>query len=91
MQTSLLNYRIIVEPDRETGTEKPGYTALCPTLGVADDGKTIEEALKNVQGAIKAYVQSLVKDGLSVPVDQPENDLVTTTQIAVDHPVQFAY
>lgn len=91
VQTTVLNYRIIVEPDKQTGTGKPGFTALCPTLGVADDGKTVEEALENVRGAIEAYVQSLVEDKAPVPVDEPERDLVTTTQIAVNYPVQFAF
>lgn len=67
METKVLNYRIIVEPDKETGTNKPGYTALCPTLGVADDGNTIEEALHNVRNAIQAYVDSLIADHLPVP------------------------
>lgn len=67
MQTTVLNYRIIIEPDHQTGTRKAGYTALCPTLGVADDGDTIEEALKNIHGAISAYVESLVADNVPVP------------------------
>ena len=47
MEKQVLNYRIIIEPDKQTGTGKPGFTAYCPTLGVADDGDTIEEALQN--------------------------------------------
>ncbi len=66
METKVLNYRIIIEPDEQTGTGKAGYTGLCPTLGVADDGDTIEEALVNVQQAIKAYVDSLIADELPV-------------------------
>lgn len=89
MKTKVLNYRIIVSPDKQTGTEKPGFTALCPTLGVADDGDTIEEALTNVRGAIKAYVSSLVEDKQAVPVDEPEHDIVTTTQINVSPRLQF--
>ncbi len=83
METTVLNYRIIIEPDEQTGTKKPGFTAFCPTLGVADDGDTIEKAIKNIKGEIKAYVESLIKDKLPVPIDQPEKDLVTTTQINV--------
>lgn len=90
MQTTVLNYRVIVEPDTQTGTEKPGFTALCPTLGVADDGDTVEEALANVKGAIEAYVQSLIDDRLTVPVDQPDRDMVTTTQVKVHGNFQFA-
>ncbi len=90
MQTTILNYRVIVEPDTQTGTDKPGFTALCPTLGVADDGDTVEETLTNIKGAIEAYVQSLIDDRIAVPVDQPERDMVTTTQVEVHGNLQFA-
>jgi predicted RNase H-like HicB family nuclease len=90
MQTKIFNYRIIVTPDIQTGTGKPGYTALCPTLGVADDGDTIEEALANVKGAIEAYVKSLSEDGEEIPIDHPEQDIVTTAQIYAPEHLQFA-
>jgi len=90
MQTKVLNYRIIVSPDTQTGTGKAGYTAFCPTLGVADDGDTIEEALGNVREAIQVYVESLVKDKKVVPVDQPQQDIVATTQIAAPPSLRFA-
>lgn len=81
MKTKVLNYHIIVSPDTQTGTGKAGYTALCPTLGVTDDGDTVEKALFNLKSAIQAYVDSLIEDKEPVPVDQPEHDIVTTTQI----------
>ncbi len=90
MQTKILNYRIVIERDQYTGTNKPCYTAYCPTLGVADDGDTIEEAIKNVRGAIDAYVDSLIEDGQPVPIDKPDRDIVTTTQITVDKPILSA-
>ncbi len=90
MQAKVLNYRIIITPDKQTGTGKAGYTAFCPTLGVADDGDTIDKALANVRGAIEAYVDSLVEDKEPVPVDYPEQDIVTTTQINVPSSFQFA-
>ncbi len=90
MQTKILNYRIIIEPDQYTGTNKPCYTAYCPTLGVADGGDTIEKAIKNVQGAIEAYVESLVEDKLPVPVDNLDGDIVTSTKVQVQGNVQYA-
>lgn len=90
MQTTVLNYRIVIEPDKQTGTGKSWYTAYCPSLGVADDGKTVEEAIKNIRGAIEAYVQSLSADKLPVPVDEPQHDIITTTQILVRGPIEFA-
>ncbi len=83
MLNKTLNYRIIVTPDYETGTNKLGFTAFCPTLGVADDGDTIEQALENVKDAIQSYVWSLVDDKVPVPTDNPQQDIVTTTQISV--------
>ncbi|MDP1723051.1 MAG: type II toxin-antitoxin system HicB family antitoxin [Candidatus Gottesmanbacteria bacterium] len=90
MQTTVLNYRIIVTPDVRTGTNEPGYTALCPTLGVADDGDTIDQALANIKGAIECFVESLIEDGLPVPKDEPEHDVVTTAQVSVRGNIQYA-
>lgn len=89
MQTTVLNYRIVIEPDQFTGTNKPCYTAYCPTLGVADGGDTIEEAIQSVQGAIEAYVDSLVDDGLPVPVDNVDQSLVASAKIEVQGNIQF--
>ena len=90
MRTKALNYRIIVSPDTQTGTGKTGFTALCPTLGVADDGDTIEEALENVRGAIQVYIESLAEDNQPVPVDQPQQDIVTTTQVTAPPSLRLA-
>ncbi len=90
MQTKILNYRVIVTPDKQTGTGKAGFTALCPTLGVADDGNTVEESLTNLKDAIKVYVDSLIEDNEPVPTDQPERDIVTTTQIITSQNFQLA-
>lgn len=90
MQTTILNYRIIINPDVRTGTNEPGFTALCPTLGVADDGDTIDEALENVKAAIECFVESLIEDGLPVPKDEPDQDIITTTRINVRGTIQYA-
>ena len=89
MRTKVLNYRIIVSPDTQTGTGKAGFTALCPTLGVADDGNTVEDALENVKRAIQVYIDSLVEDQKSVPVDQPQQDIITTTQVTAPSSLRF--
>lgn len=90
MQTKILDYQIVISPDEQTGTGKAGYTAFCPTLGVADDGDTIEEAITNITGAIESYVESLIEDKLPVPTDKPEKNLITTTRIHVSEHAQFA-
>ena len=49
-----------------------GYLVVeCPSLpGCVSQGKTREEAIKNIREAIQLYIESLEEDGLPVP---PEN------------------
>jgi predicted RNase H-like HicB family nuclease len=35
-----------------------GYSALCPELGVASQGETIEEAEANLKEAVELYLES---------------------------------
>lgn len=76
-----LNYRIVIEPDKRTGTNKPCFTAYCPTLGLADDGDTIEEALKNIKELIDFHVKSLVSESKEVPSDEVSKDVITSVSI----------
>lgn len=86
MDTNILNYRVIVEPDVRTGTNKPCYSAYCPTLGVADDGDTIDEAIKNIKEAIELYVEAMIEDGKEVPLDKVENSVITSIRIPLTPP-----
>lgn len=83
METKVLNYRIIIEPDRETGTDKPGFTAYCPTLGLADDGDTIEEALKNIKAMVKFHLKCLSEEGADIPSPDNDQGLITSLKIEV--------
>lgn len=82
MKTVVLNYRVIIEPDTETGTNKAGFTAYCPTLGIADDGDTIEEALENIQRMIPFHLESLQAEGQSIPHADNESALLTNIKIS---------
>ena len=84
METKILNYRIIIEPDTETGTEKPGFSASCPTLGIAADGDTIEEALKQIKSLIKFHLKCLAEEGESIP--EPDSIQGLVTNITVKRP-----
>ena len=58
-----MKYRVIVQPDEE-GT----YVAEVPALpGCVSEGATRAEALRNVQEAIEAYLESLKAHGEPVP------------------------
>lgn len=81
MQTHILNYRIIIEPDTETGTEKPGYTASCYTLGIAADGDTIEEVLANIKSLVQFHLKCLAEEGEEIPEPDKMEGFVTTMQV----------
>jgi predicted RNase H-like HicB family nuclease len=64
MQKQILNYRIIIEPEKMG--KRTVYNAYCPTLGLADYGDSIDEALKNIQSLMKFHIECLLKDGTAV-------------------------
>ena len=60
-----MKYTVIIEEGRESG-----YVAYAPALkGCVSQGKTKEEALKNIKEAMEAYVEALLEDGLPVPIE----------------------
>jgi len=59
-------YTVILEYDREIDE----YAALVPSLpGCASQGKTREEALANVQEAIRGHIETLRQLGREVPTE----------------------
>lgn len=52
MQTKVLNYRVIIEPENYSDGSKV-YNAYCPTLSVADYGDSVEEALNSLKDGIE--------------------------------------
>lgn len=91
MQKQVLNYRVIIEPDKRTGTNDPCFTAYCPKLGLADDGDTIEEALSAIQEGIQCYLEALAKDGVEIPAaDNIAQGLVTSTRVTLPEDVKIA-
>lgn len=58
-----MKFRIIIQED-EDGV----FVSECPNLpGCISQGKTREEAIENIQDAIKGYVESLKKHNEPVP------------------------
>ncbi len=87
MQTKLLNYRVIVEPESYPNGDKV-YNAYCPTLGITDYGDTIEEALASLKDGIELAVESLAKEKQEIPSDNLSDQIVTQTQ--VEFPIAFS-
>lgn len=58
-----MKYRILIEQD-----EDGMYVSECPVLpGCISQGKSREEALKNIKEAIQGYLESLKKHNEPIP------------------------
>ena len=54
------------------------WVAECPSLpGCISQGKSKDEAIRNIKEAIVGYVEVLKEDGLPVPEDRQEALVVT--------------
>lgn len=66
MDTHEYSYTVFFEP-----AEEGGYVVTCPALpGMVTEGETLEEARAMAKDAIRAYLESLRKDGLEIPPDK---------------------
>ena len=82
MQKKVLNYRIIIEPEKMG--RKTVYNAYCNTLGLADYGDSIDEAVKNIKSLIKFHIECLLEDGIEVPTENTEEELVASTKVFIE-------
>ena len=90
MQQRILNYRVIIEPYRQKG-KRTVYLAECPTLGVFDWGNSVETVLKSVREGITIHIHNLVKANEEIPIDNIEEEMLTTTQVRIPlHGVRFS-
>ena len=81
MQKQVLNYRIIIEQEKQG--RKTVYNAYCPTLGVVDYGNSIDEVLKSIKDGIELAIECLRDGEKEVPTDNIEGQVVTTTQVKI--------
>jgi len=64
-----------------------GYVVTCPALpGLVTEGYTLAEARRMAQDAIRAYLESLRKDGEPIPVDPKLNSNPVKEKIKVAIP-----
>lgn len=77
-------FTVLFEP-----AEEGGYVVTCPALpGLVTEGDTLQEAREMARDAIRAYLESLQKDGQPIPPDKtikekPVKEKVTVTLGAV--------
>lgn len=79
METKILNYRVIVE--KEPFKKGIVYVAYAPTLGLSDFGKSVEEAVRNLEKEIKLYLETLIELKKPIPSPDGEEYFVTTRKI----------
>jgi antitoxin HicB len=61
-------YTVLFEP-----AEEGGYVVTCPSLpGLVTEGDSLQEARANAAEAIRGYLETLAKDGLPIPPEDPE-------------------
>ena len=81
----IFNYQIIIYPDKTVGSNRFCFTAYCPILEVADSGKTIEEAFKNIKGLIKFHLECLKREKSLMPQNffSDKEEIITTAKVSV--------
>lgn len=82
MQKQVLNYRIIIEPEKMG--RKTAYNAYCPTLGLADYGYSVDETIKNIKSLIKFHIECLIEDGQEVPTENTNEEIITSTKVSIE-------
>lgn len=88
MQTQVLNYRIIIEPEKMG--KKVVYNAACPTLGVFDYGDSIDEVLESIKDGIELAIEYLVEKQEEVPIDNIEEQVVLSTKVRIPLDIRVA-
>ncbi|HYB58280.1 MAG TPA: type II toxin-antitoxin system HicB family antitoxin [Alphaproteobacteria bacterium] len=83
MATHEYRYTVLFEP-----AEEGGYVVTCPALpGLVTEGDTLEEARAMAADAIRGYLESLAKDRLPFPPENPQppaHVLRETVAVAVE-------
>ncbi|MDE2059323.1 MAG: type II toxin-antitoxin system HicB family antitoxin [candidate division NC10 bacterium] len=61
--SSMLQYRVVITRDSETGS----VVAEVPALGIADQGADVPEALANIKAMVAFHVKCLQEEGEPIP------------------------
>ena len=83
MKHQILNYLIIIQPDTRTGTNQQGFSVYCPSLGLADGGDTVEEAIVNMKKMIRFHLECLEQEEEAQIFGDSVESIVTTAQIKI--------
>lgn len=88
MQKKVLNYRVIIEPEKyDDGSTV--YVGYIPSLGISDYGDTIEDVLESIKDGIQLTVESMADEGVEIPIDHIDKQIITTAQISTSKKLNF--
>ena len=90
MKQHIANYTVVIEKEKRTGTQKTCYTAFVPLLGIATEADTVEKAQTEVQLLIQFHIESLVIEGMEIPV-QTKEAFVTKSEVMLPPGANIAY
>lgn len=77
MKTTILSYQVMIKKEGKY------YVAYVPTLGISDFGKSVENALKNVEKAIAVHIEGLIKTGSEIPAPDTSEFYISHSQVSV--------
>jgi antitoxin HicB len=84
MKSLIHTYTVNIEP---ADADEGGFWAQVPALpGCFSQGETYDETLSNIQEAIQAYVESLIKRGEPIP-EESRHPAVIGIQVAIPQSV----
>lgn len=83
MEKHVLNFRVIIEPEKMGN--KTVYNAYCPTLGIADYGQTIEEAIASMKEGIELAIECMKEEKKEVVGDNIDEQFITSIKIPTHH------
>ncbi|MBU1323345.1 type II toxin-antitoxin system HicB family antitoxin [Patescibacteria group bacterium] len=81
MDTKVLNYRIIIEPEIDRKSGKKIYNSFCPKLGVADWGATVEQSLGRIKEGIECQLEAMAECKSTIPESDSQEFMVATTNV----------
>lgn len=76
-----LHYNVVIMPDRLAGTNESCFTVECPSLGIADQGNSIEEAIENIKKLIAFHLDCLKKEGVEIKDEVRDGSMLTTVHV----------
>ena len=80
-----MKYRILVVLEKG----KNNYSAYAPEVpGCVSTGKTVQEALKNMQEALQLHLEGMAEDGDGLPLSASPEDEAHFLEVDVKVPAQ---